>query len=59
MQKKVVLPGFIDAHCHFLGLGKAMDEVSLWGCKSWEETVQKVKDFVKQHPELQWIQGRG
>ncbi len=59
MQKKVVLPGFTDAHCHFLGLGKAMDEVSLWGCKSWEETVQKVKDFVKQHPELQWIQGRG
>lgn len=59
MQKKVVLPGFIDAHCHFLGLGKAMDEVSLWGCKSWEETVQRVVDFTKQHPERQWIIGRG
>lgn len=59
MQKKVVLPGFIDAHCHFLGLGKAMDEVSLWGCKSWEETVQRVADFIKKHPERQWIQGRG
>lgn len=59
MQKKVVLPGFIDAHCHFMGLGKAMDEVSLWGCKSWEETVQRVAEFIKKHPERQWIQGRG
>ena len=59
MQKKVVLPGFIDAHCHFMGFGKAMDEVSLWGCKSWEETVQRVTDFAKLHPERQWIQGRG
>lgn len=59
MQNKVVLPGFIDAHCHFMGLGKAMDEVSLWGCKSWGETVQRVSDFIKKHPERQWIQGRG
>jgi predicted amidohydrolase YtcJ len=59
MQNKVVLPGFIDAHCHFMGLGKAMDEVSLWGCKNWEETVQRVSDFIKKHPERQWIQGRG
>ncbi|MFM9945127.1 MAG: amidohydrolase [Bacteroidia bacterium] len=59
MQKKVVLPGFIDAHCHFLGLGKAMDEASLWGSQSWEETVEKVKLFIIAHPERQWIQGRG
>ncbi len=59
MNKKVVLPGFIDAHCHFLGLGKALNEVNLWGCKSWEETVRRVTDFVKLHPESQWIQGRG
>ncbi len=59
MQKKTILPGFIDAHCHFLGLGKAMDEVSLWGCKSWEETVHRVAEFINTHPELTWIQGRG
>lgn len=59
MQKKFVLPGFIDAHCHFLGLGKAIGEVNLYGTKSWEEAAQRVVDFTNKHPELKWIQGRG
>jgi len=59
MKQKVVLPGFIDAHCHFLGLGKAMDEVNLFGTKSWQEVLERVKDFEKMHPTKQWIQGRG
>ena len=59
LDRMVIIPGFIDAHCHFLGLGKSMEEVSLWGCKSWEETVNRVVNFVKFHPELLWIQGRG
>lgn len=59
MKQKVVLPGFIDAHCHFLGLGKAMDEVNLFGTKSWQEVLERVKDFEKMHPAKQWIQGRG
>jgi len=59
MQKKVVMPGFIDAHCHFLGLGKAMNEVNLYGAKSWNETVERVVAFAKLHPEKKWIQGRG
>jgi len=59
MKQKVVLPGFIDAHCHFLGLGKSMDEVNLYGVKSWKETVERVVLFERTHPELEWIQGRG
>jgi predicted amidohydrolase YtcJ len=59
LNKKVVLPGFIDAHCHFLSLGKGMDEVALWGCTSWEETVQRVVEFEKLHPNQNWIEGRG
>lgn len=59
MDNKTVLPGFIDAHCHFLGLGKALEEVNLWGCSSWDETVKRVSDFVKNNPEILWIQGRG
>lgn len=59
MNQKVVMPGFIDAHCHFLGLGKALDEVNLFGTKSWEEVLVRVKAFESQHPSKQWIQGRG
>ncbi|MCC6721582.1 MAG: amidohydrolase [Bacteroidia bacterium] len=59
MAGKIVLPGFIDAHCHFLGLGKSMEEVNLWGCSSWDETVKRVEEFVKKNPDITWIQGRG
>jgi predicted amidohydrolase YtcJ len=59
MGRKIILPGFIDAHCHFLGLGKAMDEVSLYGTKTWEEAVTRVSEFIKSHPERKWILGRG
>jgi len=59
MKQKVILPGFIDAHCHFLGLGKAMDEVNLFGTKSWQEVLERVIAFEIMHPTKQWIQGRG
>lgn len=58
-RKKYVLPGFIDAHCHFLGLGKALDEVNLYGTRSWEEVLSRVSEFIKAHPEKVWINGRG
>jgi len=59
MDGKLILPGFIDAHCHFLGLGKAMDEVNLFGTKTWDEVVNRVSEFIKLHPERSWILGRG
>ena len=59
MKGQVVLPGFIDAHCHFLGLGKALDEVNLYGTLSWRETVDRVAKFIQAHPEKEWIGGRG
>ncbi|NUM31781.1 MAG: amidohydrolase [Bacteroidetes bacterium] len=59
VESKVVLPGFIDAHCHFLGLGKTLEEVDLLGCKSWEEVIKRVIEFSLKNPEMMWIQGRG
>ncbi len=54
-----VYPGFIDAHAHFVGYGRSLFQVDLFGTNSWEETVQRVKDFADKHPDLVWIQGRG
>lgn len=59
LKGKVVLPGFIDAHCHFLGLGKTMDEVSLYGVQNMTELAQRVAAYIKLHPERKWIGGRG
>ncbi|PIE48976.1 MAG: amidohydrolase [Flavobacteriales bacterium] len=55
---KVIVPGFIDAHCHFYGLGLAEQKVRLEGTTSFKEVVQRIVDFQKEHNE-KFITGRG
>lgn len=55
---QTIVPGFIDAHCHFLGLGYNQQAVDLVGTTSFDEVVQRVIDFQKQH-QLDYIIGRG
>jgi len=55
---QTVLPGLIDAHCHFFGLGLQQQKVDLTGTKSYDEVLQKIKDFQdKKH--VSFITGRG
>lgn len=65
LEGKVVFPGFIDAHCHFLGYGLGLQQVDLTGTKSFEEIIQRVTEFsikTKKHltldgkPELHTIE---
>ena len=54
-----VYPGFIDAHSHFLGYGRSLFEVNLYGCNNWDEALERVKTFATAHPGEAWILGRG
>lgn len=65
---KAVFPGFIDAHCHFLNYGLGLKQVDLVGTKSFDEVIQRVKEFAIHRdeaknpnlkPEEDWIIGRG
>jgi len=56
---KAVYPGLIDAHAHFVGYGKSLFEVNLYDSKTWEEVVNRVKAFEKEHTSGGWILGRG
>lgn len=56
---QAVYPGLIDAHAHFVGYGRSLFQVDLFGTNTWEETVTRVKAFADEHPDLYWIQGRG
>ena len=58
LNGKTILPGFIDAHCHFLGLGYDQQAVDLVGTKSFDEVVQRVTDFQNKN-NLDYIIGRG
>lgn len=53
-----IFPGFIDAHCHFLGLVKTKLSVDMQGVGSWNEVIEICKQYAAQNPEG-WIQGRG
>lgn len=58
-EGKFIYPGFIDAHAHFVGYGQSLFTVNLYDCKSFDEVLQRVKDFVSIHPNEFWIRGRG
>ena len=58
-KARAVYPGFIDAHAHFVGYGQSLFQVDLYGSSSWEEIVEKVKKFSAEHPNEEWIRGRG
>ncbi|GLU43980.1 amidohydrolase [Allomuricauda sp. NBRC 101325] len=57
-EGKTIVPGLIDAHCHFYGLGMNQQIVDLVGTQSFDEVVEKVVAFQKKRPS-NFIQGRG
>jgi predicted amidohydrolase YtcJ len=57
-EGKTVLPGLIDAHCHFFGLGLQQQKVDLTGTKSYDEVLQRIVDFQKEN-NSNYITGRG
>ena len=53
-----VYPGFIDAHAHFLGYGLSLQSADLRNTGSWEEVIERLKEFALTRPEG-WLTGRG
>lgn len=57
-EGRVVVPGFIDAHAHFMSYGQSLQELDLTETKSWEQIIEKTEDYAETHPEG-WVIGRG
>jgi predicted amidohydrolase YtcJ len=55
---KTIVPGLIDAHCHFLGLGYNQQAVDLTGTKSFEDVVKRISAFQNKN-QVSFIRGRG
>jgi predicted amidohydrolase YtcJ len=54
---KLVLPGFNDAHCHFLSGGFQLDAVELNDVTNAEEFARRIGERAKITPKGQWILG--
>ena len=57
-KNQTIVPGLIDAHCHFYGLGLSLQKVDLRGTKSYDEILEKLKAF-KEEKNADYITGRG
>ncbi|HEV8394555.1 MAG TPA: amidohydrolase [Vicinamibacterales bacterium] len=59
LQGRLAIPGFIEAHGHFVGLGESKLGLDLTGTTSWPQIVQAVAGAVARARPGQWIVGRG
>ncbi|XP_019453825.1 PREDICTED: uncharacterized protein LOC109355242 [Lupinus angustifolius] len=56
---KVVVPGFIDSHVHFIYGGLQMKQVKLRGVNKKEEFIRVIKDAAQKTKQGSWILGGG
>jgi predicted amidohydrolase YtcJ len=59
LEGKLAIPGFIDAHGHFTGLGQSKMRLDFMHVKNWDEIVAMVKEAVEKAQPGEWILGRG
>ena len=54
-----VVPGFIDAHQHFISGSLSMERLELAGCDRLEVLQERLASYARSRPEAPWIVGRG
>lgn len=59
LDGKLAIPGFIESHGHFSGLGYSKMRLDLMNIKNWDEVVDMVKAAVSKAKPGEWILGRG
>jgi predicted amidohydrolase YtcJ len=59
LNGQLVIPGFIEGHGHFTGVGTAELQLKLMKTQSWDEIVAMVAAAAKTAKPGQWIRGRG
>lgn len=56
---RLLIPGFIEGHGHFGGLGQKMMNLDLMTVRNWDEVVGMVAAAARDVPRDAWIVGRG
>ncbi len=59
LDGKLALPGFIEGHGHYIGLGRARMILDLTTATSWEDIVRMVGDAASRAAPGEWVTGRG
>ena len=59
LEGRLAIPGFIEGHGHFMGVGDAQMILKLGEADNWNRIVDMVAEAVAEAPEGGWIDGRG
>jgi predicted amidohydrolase YtcJ len=59
LNGRLAIPGFIEGHGHFSGLGEAKLQLDLTQVKNWDEIVEMVRVAATKAKPGEWILGRG
>ena len=59
LDGQFVMPGFIEGHGHFSGVGNSLINLNFLQSKNWEEIVGQVKEKIATTKPGEWIEGRG
>ncbi len=59
LEEGLVIPGFIDGHAHFSGIGESLRQLDLTQAASWEDIVRMAGEAAAEAGPEEWILGRG
>jgi len=59
LKGRTAVPGFIDSHAHFTGVGEARMILDLTKARNWDEIVALVAAAAGRAKPGEWIRGRG
>ncbi|HEX5070289.1 MAG TPA: amidohydrolase [Vicinamibacterales bacterium] len=59
LKGQLAVPGLIEGHGHFTGVGENRINLDFMNTKSWDEIVHMVADAVEKAKPGEWIVGRG
>lgn len=59
LEGRLAVPGFIEGHGHFMGIGNSRMILDLTSARSWDEIVALVAAAVDSVAPGEWIVGRG
>jgi predicted amidohydrolase YtcJ len=56
---RLLMPGFIEGHGHYLGLGESKTILDLTTARSWDDIVAMVRDAAAKARPGEWVRGHG
>jgi predicted amidohydrolase YtcJ len=59
LKGKIMIPGLVEGHGHFMGVGYNELDLDLMSTTSYDEIIAKVKEAASKAQPGQWILGRG